>query len=136
MQLDNPSSCEMKLPPFQWDPTEETRAQALQRAELLFRRDLVGYLDRVEEAAKNEGMKRTRTPKDRHFDWLVHFQIHRKTYTAIARSAGLKDPGESGRKAVTTAVRNVADLVGLRLVPRSSGGRPRADSASGITRKS
>lgn len=57
-------------------------------------------------------------PPVRHFDWTVRYQVLEESYSRIAHTDHVD------RKAVTRAVRKVADIIGLTLRDPDEGGRP------------
>ena len=57
-------------------------------------------------------------PRTRHFDWTVRYQVMDESYTCIGKTAGVD------RKAITKAVHNVAELIGMTLRKPDTGGAP------------
>lgn len=104
-----------------FDPRAETIDEAVSRMlpelERRFRQTLeymAGIDDEVEAAPEYD-----RVPADRHFDWLIRYQLIGESMSGIANADGLD------RRYVSRSIHGIADLIGLKLRPRSPAGRPR-----------
>ncbi len=104
-----------------WDPSASSWPDAKER----FIEDFIRWLGKdykptMTTLAKKRGFRESCPPKEpRHFEWLVHFQVNKQDYQAIASTAN-RDPS-----AVSEGCENAAELIGLTLRPASKGGRPR-----------
>lgn len=109
-----------------WDMGVETRRQYERRAILAFERGLKAELDQIEGAVRAEGLRTPpRRTSERHFRWLVLYQIREWSYHAIA------DEDEVRRQTVERAVKGTARLlIGEYwkdwLLPAQPGGAPPA----------
>lgn len=103
-----------------WDPTADTRKAAAAGIRAVFNRELDAYLDHVEAAAKAAGFVATHekrrhyapTPEEwrrlDHFAWLARAHIDEESGQKIADEARLD------RRAVQTAIRELAALIDLK----------------------
>lgn len=60
-----------------------------------------------------------RRATDRHFDWLIRYQLSRESMSKISQLDGVD------RRAISRAIHGAADLIGLALRDPSPPGRPR-----------
>lgn len=82
---------------------------------------LEAYMDRVEDTATEEGSLRKSAPTYQqrdHFDWMVLYQVDGMSYSKVANHVG------RSRSTVTSACRDVSDLIALPLREPDQGGRP------------
>ena len=110
-----------------WDQRVETRKQYVRRARLEFDGRLRAELDRFESMFRAEELRKPpRGTNDRHFKWLVLYQIKVRSYQEIADEDGVK------KQTVARAVKTTARLlIGESwkdwLRPALRGGAPPAD---------
>jgi hypothetical protein len=126
-------SWEFKFPPVRYDwnaattaeptvgpiaaiPEFETRVQFLRRAQAHYD----ARVKMVKTRHPAVGATRIRAKRaQRHFEWLVRFQINGETFGSIARRS------RTDVRSVSGAVREIANLIALELHATRRGGRPR-----------
>lgn len=126
-----PDECRFMFKHAGWDPTCTPRGDAEAAIRAAFELQLREHLDAVESRLagtcgfeKADGYRNLQN----HVLWLVRYQVLRETWPAIAATAGRELT--TGRTApvskdfVARRVRELADLLGLRLVPVRGRGRP------------
>jgi hypothetical protein len=108
-----------------WVPLMWTRSHYEGMVRKAFEQHLTAYLDNLETAAIERGLKRTpewRTRDQspgRHFEWLVRWQVQRWTLQQIA------NPESVGRQTVRDALQNTAAAIDLPLRKGKPGRPPR-----------
>lgn len=113
------SSTRPQLPAY--NPLGQTREDYEKRALAALRR----YMTRIEADAEREGFRKTIRKRSggfrelHHFEWLVQYQVLGRSFSEIARVAGVD------RKSVANAVKSTATVVGLKPRPPAGAGRPR-----------
>lgn len=118
---------------YAWDPTFESRPKFAAHLRDEFERKLRMYLNDIEDAAEAAGL--VAEPKQRaskHFEWLVQYQVLRRTYRGIARNL------RSRERTIRQGIQHAADLVGLPLRAAQRGRPAKASttrSAAGVKRR-
>ncbi|AST57377.1 mitochondrial outer membrane protein IML2 [Thermoanaerobacterium thermosaccharolyticum] len=103
-----------------WNPTLETWENFNKRIDALFSRYKELYKKRTEEFLKqNNFVKGKEKQEDVHFEWFVRYQIQGWSKEKIAKEYYVT------RQNVSNAIKEIADLVGLKPRPASKGGRPK-----------
>ncbi|WP_434578169.1 hypothetical protein [Thermoanaerobacterium thermosaccharolyticum] len=103
-----------------WNPTLETWEDFNKRIDALFSHYKELYKKRTEEFLKqNNFVKGKEKQEDEHFEWFVRYQIQGWSKEKIAKEYYVT------RQNVSNAIKEIANLVGLKPRPASKGGRPK-----------
>jgi hypothetical protein len=126
-----PDECRFVFEHGGWDPTWTPRGDAEAAIRAAFELRLREHLDGLEErAASTDGFEKAAEYRSlqNHVVWLVRYQVLRETWPAIAATGGRELAG--GRQVPVTdgfvarKVKELAELLGLRLAPVRGRGQP------------
>jgi hypothetical protein len=110
-----------------WDPFTTSRKKAEKQIIADFEADLERQLGEIEARSKERGIQEIPEKRKlvKHLTWLVQYQVMKRSFSIIAKDAGLKFAEEQGHKTVAPAVRSTAQVIGLQpLRENDPGGRP------------
>jgi hypothetical protein len=110
-----------------WDPFTTSRKKAKTQIIADFEADLERQLSEIEARSKERGIQEIPEKRKlaKHLTWLVQYQVMKRSFSIIAKDAGLKFAEEQGHKTVAPAVRSTAQVIGLQpLRENDPGGRP------------
>jgi hypothetical protein len=98
-----------------YDPLKETHEAACARLKNEFAEGLTEYLDRLDLLASERGGDEVSDRVQRHFEWLVRFQLLGETFIEIGTELVPTTSYFRTRVTVRTGVHDAAGLIGLRL---------------------
>lgn len=100
------------------ESVDDAAARMLPELERRFRQTLE-YMVGVDDGIEAAPTWYARLPADRHFDWLIRYQLMGESMLGIAKAEGID------RRHISRRIHGTADLIGLKLRERSPAGPAR-----------